>query len=210
MCHSLGPVVRVGPNEVHLTDPSNYDKLYSMTTKFTKDPAFYSVFGNPESHFSMISNEMHRKQRAALNPFFSKKSVLLQEDIVQEKAQQLCDRVEQDTFSDNKCYLSQIFRALSMDVISEYSFGEQSRFEFLSAPDLGMWWNDMLRGLNEMLPLAKLAPGLLMAMQSLPDWVSVKINPVVRGMVSCQMVSYVDPANSLVLFMQFHGCVGTN
>src|SRR6266702_4331392 len=39
-----GPVIRIGPDEVHLSDPDNYDKINRVGTKFSKDGAFYGAF----------------------------------------------------------------------------------------------------------------------------------------------------------------------
>ena len=39
-----GPVVRITPNEIHLSDPDNYDKIYYIGTRFWKSPVFYGTF----------------------------------------------------------------------------------------------------------------------------------------------------------------------
>lgn len=87
-------MVRIGPNEVHLADPDNYDKVYSVGGPFYKDPVFYEVL-RAECTFTAISNEEHRRRRGPLNHFFSRRAVLDLEDIVQQKAARLCRRVRE-------------------------------------------------------------------------------------------------------------------
>ncbi|KAJ5893794.1 Cytochrome P450 [Penicillium taxi] len=55
-----GPILRVGPNEVHIDDP---DYLY--TTMCTHR------FDIPEATISTVESEHHRIRRAAIAPFFS-------------------------------------------------------------------------------------------------------------------------------------------
>ncbi|KAJ2902832.1 glycosyl hydrolase family 31 [Zalerion maritima] len=182
-----GPVLRIGPNEVHLCDPDNYDKIYSLTSKFTKDPQFYNIFGNPQSHFSNPNPAASRKQRAILSPFFSKRSASKQEALIQSKALKLCDLIDNETSRGCPVWISQAFRALSLDIVSEYSFGKDNGYNFLDDPSLGRWWSEMIQGLNHMMPFTQLFPALMGPMQAIPDWLSVRINPVLRDMVECRI-----------------------
>lgn len=54
----LGSVVRIAPNEIHLNDPENYDKIYFVGTKYSKDPELYQAFGINYAGFSTPSNEV--------------------------------------------------------------------------------------------------------------------------------------------------------
>src|SRR5947209_4102851 len=68
---SLGPVVRITPDEVHLSDPSHYDTIYRVGTKFSKPASFYHAFGVKRAAFLLPSNDAHRIRRSAMSPFFS-------------------------------------------------------------------------------------------------------------------------------------------
>ena len=54
----LGSVIRIGPNEIHLNDADNYDKIYRVGTKYSKDPELYNAFGVPYAGFGTPSNEL--------------------------------------------------------------------------------------------------------------------------------------------------------
>ena len=66
----IGPIVCIIPNEVHLSDPENYDKFYSVSSRFYEGPNFYSASGINYATFATIPNDLHRVRRSALNPFF--------------------------------------------------------------------------------------------------------------------------------------------
>ncbi|KAI9802539.1 MAG: hypothetical protein M1833_001611 [Piccolia ochrophora] len=100
-----GPAVRIGPNEVHLSDPDNYEKIYNSGT-------------------NTVSNEVHRVRRGALNPLFSRMKVLDLENVVQSKAQKLVRHVTQGASRKKPVDLHHAFRAVSVDVITDYAFDD--------------------------------------------------------------------------------------
>jgi cytochrome P450 len=130
-----GPVVRITPDEVHLSDPGNYDVIYSVGSKYAKSMAFYSALGAGYSTFVSGPAEVHKPRRAKLDPFFSRRNVLNLEYLVQSRVQKLCDKIF-SKFSKNQAVdLHHAFRSISVDVISDYAFGES--YELLDREDLG-------------------------------------------------------------------------
>ncbi|PGG96980.1 hypothetical protein AJ79_09387 [Helicocarpus griseus UAMH5409] len=176
MHKKYGPVVRITPSEVHLSDPGNYDKINFVGTPYVKDPAFYHRFGNDHSSFSTISNEEHRIKRAALGTFFSQKRVLELEDIVQAKAQKLEDRMRSELDTSGRINLHHGFRAISVDVITDYAFDDC--YDFLSQGDFGRPFFNMIRGTGTAIwffqqfpfvqPIALAAPFWLVKIMSAP------------------------------------------
>nr|WNS47923.1 CapH [Capnodium sp. TTI-000886] len=138
-----GPIIRISPNEVHLNDPDNYDKIYSNSSRFYKDPGFYAMYGMEDAMFCTIPNDLHRKRRAPLNPFFSKKAIMECESIVQEKVAKLCKRIRQAIDDKQPIDLSRGFRAISVDVVTDYSF--HNPLNLLDQDDFGSWFANMLR-----------------------------------------------------------------
>jgi hypothetical protein len=138
-----GPIVRITPDEVSLSDPSNYEKIYSVGSKYSKDPVFYDSFGTPEAAFNTASNELHRIRRAALNPMFSRKSVLELEDVVQEKVNKLCQRLEMGLEEGKAVDLHHGLMCVSADVLSEFAFDQC--FNLLNEDDFGISFYAMLK-----------------------------------------------------------------
>jgi len=116
--------VRVSPDEIHLSDPDNYEKVYYIGSKApSRSSYFYDAFGLKTAAFGTTSNELHRVRRAALTPLFSRKAVLELEAVVQSKASKLIARVKDAISKEQPVDLHHGFRALAVDVITDYAFG---------------------------------------------------------------------------------------
>ncbi|KAI4943432.1 hypothetical protein J4E91_009341 [Alternaria rosae] len=64
--------LRIGPNELHITEPRLYHTIYSQSYAFSKQQYFYEAFGAPHSVFVEGNKELHRVRRKLLSNFFSK------------------------------------------------------------------------------------------------------------------------------------------
>ena len=67
------------------------------------------------------------------------------------------------------------FTALSLDVISDYCFGQSWRC--LSAPEFAPAWKRTMTNLFEPVPIAKQFPWILQIMKAIPLWALKKMNP---------------------------------
>ena len=187
--HLPGPLVRIAPNEVLITDPDNYDRIYQMTTRYTKDPGFYAHIGSDSALFCILGNEQHRKERAIFNPFFSRRSVLEQEHVARAKAVKLCARIDRDAASGKGTDIAMGFRAISLDVITEYALGADSCYHALDAEEFGLWYNDLIRQVAPMVYLFKIVPALQPVFLGLPSWLVKRINPIMTGFLEGAEVS---------------------
>ncbi|KAI4958932.1 hypothetical protein J4E86_002652 [Alternaria arbusti] len=64
--------LRIGPNELHITDPALYRTIYSQNYAFPKSKSFYDAFAAHHSVFVESDKELHRVRRKLLSNFFSK------------------------------------------------------------------------------------------------------------------------------------------
>lgn len=111
-----GPIVRITPNEIHVTDPKHHEIIYRNGSQFFKDPHYYGNFGPKYSAFVTSSNEVHRKRRSAINPFFSRKMVLELEDIVHSKVDKFIKRLTEAFQRNESLDAHHGFSAISVDV----------------------------------------------------------------------------------------------
>ncbi|KAM5379513.1 hypothetical protein ACJZ2D_004021 [Fusarium nematophilum] len=184
--NSQGPIVRITPDEVHLSDPKHYDTIYGVKSDFYKDPRFYGAIGIDSSTFATVPNDLHRLRRAALNPFFSRRKVLELESlgVVHEKVDKLCRIVSDDRAAGKPTNLHAAFRAISVDVITDYAFDDS--WDQLDSEDLGQWFSDMVHGSGPMFWTFQVFPALRDPMQSLPEWVAKRMSPTIGNFLACQ------------------------
>ena len=100
-----GPIIRINPYEVHISDPLYYDTVYASSASGEKrDKWEWSVkaFGIPGSGFSTIGHEQHKARRAVLNRFFSMASVRKLQPVVEERVRLLIERIRGFKDADEK------------------------------------------------------------------------------------------------------------
>ncbi|KAL6245801.1 hypothetical protein RBB50_006954 [Rhinocladiella similis] len=91
-----GPVVRIGTNEVSISDWSVYRTIYSQKTS-NKTIHFYEdtklATNGPGNLFTFHSKEAHSARRKLQNPVFSQQAVLENESFIADKADVLVRRI---------------------------------------------------------------------------------------------------------------------
>ncbi|KAI9773785.1 MAG: hypothetical protein M1840_006010 [Geoglossum simile] len=130
-----GPVVRITPDEVHLSDPENHGKIYQVGTKFLKSPGYYGSFGIVASTFGTIDAQLHRVRRAAISPRLSRKMVLELEGVVQSKTMKLCCEIADRLRANRPVDIFHDFRAVTIDIITYYAF--DNCYNLLNQADFG-------------------------------------------------------------------------
>ncbi|OJD15879.1 hypothetical protein AJ78_03897 [Emergomyces pasteurianus Ep9510] len=170
MHKKYGPVVRISPDEIHLCDPENYDKINYVGTPYFKSPVFYGGFGTDKATFTTPSNEIHRVKRAALNPFFSPKRVLELEGIVQSKARKLEERMKSQLQTSGSIDLHNGFRAISVDVITDYAF--DNCYNLLEQEDFGVPFFNMIRDTGTGIWFFQQFPSLQPIAFAIPFWLA--------------------------------------
>lgn len=182
----LGPVIRITPDETHLSDTANYDTIYHVGTKYLKGP-FYESFSLGNSTFSTRNSEIHRIRRGALNPFFSRRRVLETEDLVQSKTEKLCEIAQKKFVNGQAIDLHHAFRAISIDIMTEYALAEC--LNLLDHPDLGAKFFAVFRKLGPSLWLGQQWPALHEFLMSLPPMIASAMNSAVGDMLRLQEVN---------------------
>jgi cytochrome P450 len=167
---TAGPVVRITPNEIHLSDPENYDKIYYVGSKYSKSPNLYNALCIPLSTFGTTANEIHRIRRAALNPMFSRKMVLELEAVVQDKARKVCKLMQEGIKRGTPVDLHHAFRSVSVDVISDFAFDKS--YDLLDKADIGAYFFRMVRGLGPAMYTFQQLPSLQALALKTPAWLA--------------------------------------
>ena len=91
-----GPIVRINPYELHISDPNFYDTLYASSAsgeKRDKWEWYTKQFGTPGAMFSTTGHDQHKARRGALNRFFSMASVRRLQPVIEERVDTLVERL---------------------------------------------------------------------------------------------------------------------
>ncbi|KAJ5192836.1 elymoclavine monooxygenase [Penicillium cf. viridicatum] len=67
------PVIRIGPNIVHVNDPEFYQTMFASKTKYRKDPQFYDALDGKGALLSITDDQEYRSYRSHMSPLFSVK-----------------------------------------------------------------------------------------------------------------------------------------
>ncbi|KAH0566183.1 hypothetical protein GP486_000415 [Trichoglossum hirsutum] len=179
-----GPVVRIAPNEIHLSDPENYDRIYHIGAKYYKCPKFYGCFGLDSCTFCTWDSELHRVRRAALNPRFSRKSVLELEGVVQSKVQKLCQKVADMLHTNKPVDLHHGFRAISIDVITDYAF--DNCYDLLDKAGFGLEFFSMIDAILPTFWIFYQWPLLQSVAMNIPAWLAKLTNKHIASHLKLQ------------------------
>ncbi|CAG7999015.1 unnamed protein product [Penicillium olsonii] len=171
-----GPVVRVGPNELHFAEPAAYREIYNTNNRWSKDPFIYHSFGADNASFGYLTVEEAKPRKMILASVFSRKAVIGYLPCIQEQVNRFCDILAQN---DRKGHSSNLLfgpRALSLDIITILMFGRS--FGAMESPD---FCHSILCSLNDSLPafsILKFFPSVFQLLEYLPTqflerfWVS--------------------------------------
>ncbi|CRK25495.1 hypothetical protein BN1708_004036 [Verticillium longisporum] len=149
MHSDYGPIVRINPHELHVSDPDFFDDLY-------------------------VAN---RRLDNALNPFFSARAVTALEPVLRAKVDKLAARFEAIARTGEVVRLDAAFMALTMDIICDYAFAADRGY--LDEPDFKLQWKETILGAFEGGALSRQFPWILPVMKGLPLPVVSAINPAV-------------------------------
>ncbi|KAK1750420.1 cytochrome P450 monooxygenase sdnE [Echria macrotheca] len=191
-----GPIIRINPYEVHILDPEFYSDIYVSPKKLDKYAWWTKLAGADGSGFSTVPHDLHRQRRAALNPFFSARSVSQLEPVLRSKIERLSSRLDAIHETQEIVRLDAAFMALTMDIICTYAFASDLRY--LDEPDFKLEWKKTIIGAFEGGALGRQFPFMLPLMKMLPIGVVEAMNPGVgyllrwQGKVRAQVEPILD------------------
>ncbi|KAL5333391.1 cytochrome P450 [Aspergillus crustosus] len=125
--HSLhqkyGPIVRVTPDEVDISDISTAREIHRVGSKFRKSQ-FYRKLGPIENLFTTTDPKFHANRRRLLAPFFAESSISKLEPIVLDKVRLTVQKIRDEMKTQGHADVFKWWTLMAMDTIGELSFGE--------------------------------------------------------------------------------------
>ncbi|KAJ8114447.1 hypothetical protein OPT61_g3679 [Boeremia exigua] len=155
-----GPVVRVNPHELHVSEPAFYDELYAGTSKKRDKHAWsYNLKLLDGSSWTTVEDSLHRNRRAAVAPYFLLTAIRQFDPVIRAKLEMLSRKFENCRETGEVVCLDEAFTATMTDIVAQYGFGMQHGF--LDRDGFAPEWHYLLRGASEQTTLTKHMPGLV-------------------------------------------------
>ncbi|KAF4630879.1 hypothetical protein G7Y89_g7257 [Cudoniella acicularis] len=122
-----GPIIRINPHELHVSDPDFYDTIYAGAGHRRNRDSWHTDGNGLESVVSSPDHDLHHNRRAALPPFFFMAATKKLLPLVEEPIPTLISRLAmlKNTGKPINLY---VFSAFSNNVITEYCFGRSEHW----------------------------------------------------------------------------------
>jgi len=180
-----GPIIRISPWELHISDPDFYDTIYASSAsghRRDKYDWFTKSFGLDHSVFGTPQHDLHKMRRAALSPFFSMASVRRLQPVIQERVDVLLERLKGFRDTGEVLMASWAFAAFTNDIVMMYCFGRCDRR--LEAEDFDPSYRDASFFGSTAGSFMKHAPWVNNLMQALPMWMAESLHPAMASFVA--------------------------
>lgn len=159
--------------------------------------------GSPTSTATTVEHDIHRYRRAAINPFFAKRSVVRLEPKIQEKVNRLCERFAEFAKTGVPFRLDAAFSALTTDVITEYCYGHT--YNYLDEPDFKLEWKKSMDTVFEGSAFRRATPWLTVLMQKFPDRFILSMAPQLGSLINFQNDVKSEAVNAVELWKEKKG-----
>jgi cytochrome P450 len=171
-----GPVIRVGPNDLHIHDPDVIQDVTNVGSKFVKDAKLYNFITFPGTSIGETDPTAHRIRRQVLTPAFSPQSVQKLAPFIKQQVDKLLSRFSAFSESSTPVNVNTASKAFTMDIISKVLFGKE--VGCLDDPEFRNDFVTYIREAFEMGWTATAFPEFTRFMLSVPDWLSNAIFPI--------------------------------
>ncbi|KAL2819598.1 cytochrome P450 [Aspergillus cavernicola] len=174
MHQKYGPIVHINSRSLHIHDPEYFNTIYAGGgRKVNKELSAVSGYTFPHSTISTLDHDLHRKRRAIVNPYFSKKAIADIEPAIDERIDVLISRLAEAKGS--TVDLACAFSAFTADVVTYHFYG--SHANYIGSEDFKYGLKDALTVLLNLYNLTRFLPFPANTLKNLPLPILGLINP---------------------------------
>lgn len=132
----MGPIIRISPQELHVSDPSFAETLYRQDGTWDKYAWSVNAFSAPDSTIFTVDHHVHKIRRQPLAPFFSKARVRNNLYRIEKHLDRLCARISGYVSSGEIFDMGAATTAFSRDISGDFVIGKD--YNSLSEEDFGI------------------------------------------------------------------------
>ncbi|EPE25795.1 Cytochrome P450 [Glarea lozoyensis ATCC 20868] len=172
MHEQYGPIVRISPWELHVNDP-DWNEPYKVGSRVDKYHWYYKFVGSSDAAFGTSDHEKHRIRRKAQQGYFTLGAVAKFEPVLANITGKLCQRLQEFKETRQPVNLSNVFRSLATDVVTEFSFHKS--YGLLEQPDFAAAFHKTLRDFPEIGLWHRHFGIILDLMDLMPRWLDIGV-----------------------------------
>jgi cytochrome P450 len=141
-----GPIIRISPYELHVSDPSFFDTIYSQEGRWDRNVWSWKAWGIKGGTIHSVDHDQHRARRKPLAPFFFKARVAGQQDVIRKHIEKFCDRMSGAAKSQETINIGAAVTAVARDIAFEFILAKtynSQKFEasLLRTDTVGHLWH---------------------------------------------------------------------
>ncbi|KAF2093633.1 putative P450 monooxygenase [Rhizodiscina lignyota] len=187
--NEYGPIIRINPYELHIRDPSAYDKIYAGYSAGKRDKWHWSakMFTIPTSMIATVPHDHHRLRRGLLSSYFSTRSVTALEPMIRSAVNRMCTNIQKYHETGQPMRISDAFASLTMDVITEYTFS--SSYHCVDSKDFegGLRFAASFKAATQSSHLVKQFGWLIPMLKSMPLWLAKLVFPPIVPLIEFEL-----------------------
>lgn len=166
---TTGPILRISPHELHVSDPAFFETLYSYEGRWHKYDWAVNAWAAKYATIFTADHELHKARRQPLNPFFSKSKVAGRQSLIWKHIQKLSYRLSGFATSGKVINLGAATTALTRDVANDFVLNKS--YNSLDREDFDIAQLIASHGAGSMWRLSKHLRWVAPTMRSVPvDW----------------------------------------
>ena len=123
----LGPVVRVGTNNVDVADLEGVQRIHRIQGEFLKADWYTTLLPGINNVFSTRNKDLHRRFRRLLSSPMSESNLKSMHHTIEAKVQLAIHRMREEMETRGCADIAKWWMFMATDVIGELTFGESFR-----------------------------------------------------------------------------------
>ncbi|KAI0196450.1 putative benzoate 4-monooxygenase cytochrome P450 [Astrocystis sublimbata] len=186
MHQKYGSIVRVSPNEIHISDPDFMTTVFATAAKHRTDIIPPRGLGMDDSIGSTPGHEAHAVRRKPLDKYLSRQNVVRLQSIIHDEIRLLDRKMIETKDTGVPVRLDCAFTAFTGDIVGHIACGESP--QLLEGKDFTPEWYTMIRGAAKIIPLLRHFPQVGLITQYVPAWLVQTLIPNTTGFRILQLL----------------------
>ena len=181
-----GPIIRVGPSELHFSDPQAYFEIYNNLNRWDKEENLYHAFGEDRTSFGYLTYTESKQRKDVLQPLFSHRAIINMQSLIASNINQLADILAANTKAGKSSDIYFALRCFTVDTIMIFCFAKS--INALAAPDFKAPIAMAMDASNRAFQLFKHSKPFRWCIFNMPQWLSLRASPETSGLTNLQSI----------------------